>query len=36
VARRPLSEDWLSGQQPDPADADGIAILVGLLEGSNW
>jgi allantoicase len=35
VAQRPLSEDWLSGQQPDPADTDGIASLAGLLAGSN-
>ena len=34
VAQRPLSANWLTGQQPDPADADGIAILAGLLDGS--
>ena len=34
VAQRPLAEGWLSGQRPAPADAAGIAILAGLLEGS--
>jgi hypothetical protein len=35
VAQRPLLQDWLRGHQPDPADADGVAILAGLLEGSD-
>jgi allantoicase len=33
AAQRPLSEHWLS-EQANPADAAGIAILAGMLEGS--